>query len=127
MKLPIGELKVAVRGRNCQGAYGDSHYVQPGETYYELPFGNLGTPVCKKCLERLASSASTALRESKKANAKVICTEYACKVCTTDKDWPKFHSLETKLGLKHIDDVKNHKELVRLLRAAKAKGVKLVK
>jgi len=113
-------------GRNCQGAYGDSHYVQPGETYYELPFGNLGTPVCKKCLERLASSASTALRESKKANAKVICTEYLCQVCSPYCGDHKFHSLETKLGKKHIMHKDNAKEYVRLLKKAKAKGVKLL-
>lgn len=128
MKLPFGELKVAQYGRNCQGdQWSDSHYIQPGETYYELPFGNLGTPICKKCLEKLASSASTALKESKKANSKFICTEYFCNVCTPYCGDDKFHSLETKLGKKHIMHPDNKKELIRLEKKAKAKGIKLVK
>ena len=67
MKLPIGELKVAVRGRVCQGKpWTVGHFINPGQTYYELPFGNLGTPVCKRCLKKLIASAQLSLKQIEK-------------------------------------------------------------
>jgi hypothetical protein len=67
MNLPFGELKVAVRGRTCQGQpWTNGHWIKPGQTYYELPFGNLGTPVCKRCLKKLIASAQYSLKQIEK-------------------------------------------------------------
>ena len=132
MKIKFGEIKKAVNGRNCQGE-GCDKWIHPGQTYYELPFGNLGTPVCPACLEKLSSSVGTALKAVKSA-PKVINTLYCCRICavkhTPDdgcKPWieDKWHSLESKIGMKHIEHPKNKKEFINMARKAKRAGVKL--